>query len=174
MCRFNPSFLTTLLFVAAAPAAADALPVVPDDYPSHAALGDCDLTALRERLRDYNQTRLEVAPVLRRMALGDPSIRGESRDELLKFAASLDEMRQRLPEPDPDSTEFRNFDFRLGLTFTALAVYLNTEDEQLSARFVTDRDDPDSELGRYLARLDLSRQHYIEDLEAVKAGDCRS
>jgi hypothetical protein len=163
-----------LLLTAAATATADALPAVPDDYPSHAALGDCNLDGLRARLRDYNRTRLDVAPVLRRMALGDPSIGDKSRAELLKFATNLDEMRQRLPEPDPDSTEFRNFDFRLGMTLTAIAVYLNTQDEQLSARFIADRDNPDSELGRYLVRLDMSRQSYMDDLEAVKAGDCRS
>lgn len=162
------------LLIAATTATADALPAVPDDYPSHAALGDCNLDGLRARLRDYNRTRLDVAPVLRRMAIDDPSIGDKSRAELLKFATNLDEMRQSLPEPDPDSTEFRNFDFHLGLTFTALAVYLNTEDEQLSARFVADRGNPESELGRYLARLESSRQHYMDDLEAVRAGDCRS
>ena len=166
--------LLSTLLLAAATAWANGRPDVPPDYPSHAALGDCNLDGRRARLRDYTRTRLDVAPVLRRMALGDPSIGDKSRAELLKFATNLDEMRQRLPEPDPDSTEFRNFDFRLGLAFTALAVYLNTEDEQLTARFVADRDNPDSELGRYLARLDLSRQRYMDDLEAVRAGDCRS
>lgn len=166
--------LLSALLLAAATALADGGAKVPPDYPSHAGLGDCDLEALRERLRDYNQTRLDVAPVLRRMAIADASIRRETRDGLLTFAANLDAMRQRLPDPDPDSTAFRNFDFHLGLTFTALVVYLNTQDEQLSARFVADRDNPDSELGRYLSRLDLSRRHYMDDLEAAKVGDCRS
>jgi hypothetical protein len=162
-----------LLLALAGGAVADGLPGVPKDYPSHSQVRGCNLDDVRRKLQDYNHCRLDIATVVRHLAEEQP-MGAEAQKELLGFAANLEEMRARLPEPDPDSNAFREFDFRLGLTFAAMVLFLNTKDERLTARFVHDREDPNSELGRYLTRLDLSRRQYLDGLQAAaRAGDCR-
>lgn len=150
---------------------ADGLPPVPPDYPSHQRAGSCDQATLRERLQAYNETRLQLAAVLRDLA-SEPTAARYARDRLAGYADNLDAMRRSLPEPDPDSADFRNFDFRLGIMLTSMTLFLNTEDEHLAARFVRDRDNPASELGRYLARLDRSRSAYMDKLAAAQAAAC--
>lgn len=152
---------------------ADGRPAVPKNYPSHSRIGDCYQQSVQRKLQDYNLARLDLAPVLRHLA-DDQPMSAEAHHQLLGFAANLEDMRDRLPEPDPDSSAFRNFDFHLGLTFTSMTLFLNTEDERLIERFTADRDNPNSELGRYLARLDVSRQQYMEGLRAARDGDCRT
>jgi hypothetical protein len=143
------------------------LPDVPPDYPSHKAAGECTdpdrLLQLQQRLTRYNMTRLAIAEVLRKMA-DKYALQGETRNGLLAFAVNFEDMQRHLPAPDPDSDTFRNFDFRLGLTFTALMVYLNTRDEILTRHFYDDRDNPASDLGIYLASLDASRESYLSSL----------
>lgn len=146
---------------------AGGIPPVPASYPSHQAVGDCLRNSLRERLQDYNETRLALSVVLRHMA-EDPAIQPEARARLIGYAANLETMRDHLPPPDPDSDAFRNFDFQLGITLTAMTLFLNTGDPGLTERFVTDRDDPASELGVYLAELESSRQDYMERLALSK------
>lgn len=162
-----------LLLSLAGGAVADGRPPVPADYPSHSQVGGCNLDDVRVKLQDYNHRRLDIATVLRHLA-EEQSMGTETKKELLGFAANLEEMRTRLPDPDPDSDAFRNFDFHLGLTFTSMALFLNSKDERLTERFVHDRDDPNSELGKYLARLDLSRQQYLDGLQAARDGGCRT
>ena len=163
--------LLLLSIALAARAPADGMTTVPDDYPSHRMIGECSLQSVRKMLQDYDVTRLEVSTVLRHLADEQP-MSATARSRLLGFAANLEAMRARLPEPDPDSAAYRNFDFRLGLTFTSIALFLNDEDESLVQRFFADRDDPDSELGKYLVRLDLSRQQYLDGLRVAKATKC--
>ena len=162
-----------MLCALAGGAVADIGSDVPADYPSHVGIGDCNLHDVRAKLQDYNHRRLEIAAVLRHIAEDQP-MAAETQRELLGYAANLEELRTRLPDPDPDSNAFRNFDLRLGLTFTSIALFLNSNDEQLSERFFRDRDDPNSELGKYLARLDLSRQQYLDGLQVARDGDCRT
>jgi hypothetical protein len=76
-------------------------------------------------------------------------------------------MAAATPEPDPDSYAFRNFDFRVGLSFAAVAAYLNDNDA-LAARFHADRLDPETTVGRYLARLDVSRKTYEKSLKRAR------
>lgn len=149
------------------------LPPVPENYPSHVSVDGCSKRSLRAKLQAYNHTRLDVAKVLRGFADKQP-MSADARLKLIGFADNLDEMRARLPDPDPDSTAFQNFDFRMGLAFSSINLFLNTEDERLTQRFFADRDDPNSQLGRYLARLDLIRQQYFDGLEAARDADCRT
>lgn len=145
-------------------------PEVPAGYPSHKTAGECagteQLTLLQQRLSQYNVTRLGIAQVLRKMA-DKYALQGETKDRLLAFADNFDDMQQHLPDPDPDSDEFRNFDFKLGLAFTALTVFLNTRDESLAKHFYDDRSNPASDLGLYLASLDVSRDNYMSSLSAA-------
>ena len=159
------------LLTCAGAACADGLPPVPPDYPSHQRVGSCDQDAPRERLQDYNETRLQLASILRALA-SEHEAAPDARDRLAGYADNLDAMRHELPEPDPDSPDFRNFDFRLGIMLTSMTLFLNTEDEHLAARFVRDRDDPDSTLGRYLARLDQSRSAYMDRLAIAQKAAC--
>ena len=154
-------------------ALADGRPAVPSDYPSHSRIGECYQQSVRRKLQDYNLARLDLAPILRHFADEQP-MSPEAQHRLRGFAANLEDMRSHLPEPDPDSSAFRNFDFHLGLTFTSMTLFLNTKDERLTRRFTADRDNPNSELGQYLARLDVSRQQYMDGLEAARNGDCRT
>jgi hypothetical protein len=166
-------FALCLTLALSGPTLADGLPAVPKDYPSHNQVGGCNLEALRTKLQNYNHTRLDISTVLRHMAEEQP-MSTEAQHRLLGFVDNLENMRAHLPEPDPDSTAFHNFDFHLGLTFTSMALFLNTEDERLTERFSADRDDPNSELGRYLARLDISRKEYMDGLQAARTGECRT
>lgn len=151
---------------------ADGMPPVPADYPSHKNVGACNEKLLRERLQHYNETRLQLADVLRGLA-DEPKTAQLAKTRLLGYADNLDGMRTHMPPPNPDSTEFRNFDFQLGITLTSMTLFLNTEDEHLAQRFIRDRDNPNSELGIYLARLDDSRKQYMDRLESPGAGNCR-
>jgi hypothetical protein len=147
------------------------LPEVPPGYPSHIPAGNCgtaeQLTQLQQRLSEYNLTRLGIAAVLRKMA-DKYALEADTRDGLLGFARNFDDMQKNLPAPDPDSDDFRNFDFRLGLALTALTVFLNTQDEALAKHIYDDRGDPTSDLALYLAHLDSDRDSYMASLD--KAG----
>lgn len=150
---------------------ADGLPAVPSDYPSHERVGSCNQHDLGERLHAYNETRLQLAEILRDMAM-EPSASAAARSRLNSYAENLDNMRFNLPTPNPDSAAFRNFDFRLGMVLTSITLFLNTEDEHLAARFIHDRDDPNSPLGRYLVRLEHSRTTYMDKLAASQNAAC--
>lgn len=167
--RLIPALAMLLL---AAPAAAD-LPPPPPDYPSHRDAGVCNQQQLRQELSAYNHERLRLAEVLRHLATVEP-LQPATHERLLGYAAHLDEMRQKLPDPDPDSNAFRNFDFQLGMTLTAIALFLNSADDQLAALFTAERDDPASHLGRYLAELEVSRATYMDHLDSARSTDCRS
>ena len=153
--------------------------VVPDNYPSHKPSSDCTepvgIAGLQQKLREYNISRIEVGNVLQAMA-DNYNLEDDVREGLLGFAEHFEQMGKDLPNPDPDSEEFRNFDFKIGLTLTAVMVYLNTRDNSLTEQFHTDQKDPYSILGRYLTELDLSRDAYLAKLEDMsnteKTGTC--
>lgn len=167
------SFLSAAVLTATtACCVADGMPPIPADYPSHLQVGECNRQHLSRQLQDYNETRLALSVVLRNMAV-DPAIQPHARELLIGYAANLENMRAHLPPPDPDSNEFRNFDFQLGITLTAMTLFLNSEDPGLAERFVADRDNPDSELGLYLVKLDNSRTHYMDELAASRQSDCQ-
>jgi hypothetical protein len=161
-----------VLAMAAAPTLAHEPPPVPSDYPSHSAVSGCtSLASLREGLQAYNVARLEVSDLLRELA-ADTGTSDESRAQLLGYAEQFEDLRRQLPDPDPDSNAFRNFDFQIGLTFASMTVFLNSRDPALSARFFRDRDDPQSGVGRYLAYLEQSRVRYAADLDRARADNC--
>ncbi len=178
--RYSPPFLaptllaTLLAGASIGPAAADQAPRLPADYPSHQLAGECDKGtwlakrhALEQDLDSYNHARLEVAGMLRQI-VHEYELEAATGQQLLNFANTFEEMAATIPEPDPDSNEFRNFDFRVGLSFAAVAAYLNDNDA-LAARFHADRLDPETTVGRYLARLDVSRDTYQASLERARA-----
>lgn len=147
-------------------------PPVPSNYPSHLVVSECtSLASLREGLQAYNLARLDVAGVLRSLAT-ETDISEGSRTQLLGYADQFDDLRLHMPEPDPDSNAFRNFDFQIGLTFASMTVFLNTRYQALSDRFIRDRDDPDSGIGRYLADLEQHRVRYETDLVRARADAC--
>jgi hypothetical protein len=167
-------FLTTSLYILMAYSTsiyADGIPQVPDDYPSHKALGNCYTTQqikeIRQQLAEYNVTRVRVSTVLRVMS-DKYKLSDDTRLRLLGFAESFEKMENNMPDPDPDSDNFRNFDFQLGLSFTALTVFLNTN-EETTAQFADDRNNSSSELGLYLAELDSSREIYMSSLKPVSS-----
>jgi hypothetical protein len=170
-----PGSIVLLLLVAGllagSNATADAIPPVPADYPSHKMAGNCNQKVLGDRLQHYNETRLQVADVIRHLAQ-EPKTAEPAKVRLLSYADNFDDMRKRMPAPNPDSPEFQNFDFQLGFALTSMVLFLNTEDEHLAERFFRDRDNPDSELGIYLARLDESRKRYMDHLALTTADDC--
>lgn len=164
-------WLLPILCLAQAQSHADGIPPVPADYPSHVQVGDCTRAGLEGRLQAYNETRLELAAVLRKLAdEADASPAATMR--LRGYAESLDEMRDQIPAPDPDSDAFRNFDFRLGIMLTSMTLFLNTADEKLTRRFEQDRDDPNSALGLYLVHLEQTRSAYMDGLTASRTVDC--
>ena len=167
-------FLTTSLYILLAYSTssyADGIPPVPKDYPSHKALGNCYTTQqikeIRQQLAEYNVTRVKVSTVLRAMS-EKYKLTDDTRQSLLGFAESFEKMEKNMPAPDPDSDNFRNFDFQLGLSFTALTVFLNTNDET-SAQFTDDRNNSSSDLGLYLTELDSSREIYTSSLKPVSS-----
>ena len=147
---------------------------VPADYPSHHAVGGCHQQHLSEmqrelgvRLDDYNHVRLDVAQMLRDV-VRDYHLTGDERTRLLGFADNFDSMAAHLPAPDPDSSEFRNFDFQVGISFASVAVHLN-ENQALADRFRADQREPSSAVGRYMARLNASKEAYFSTLEHFRA-----
>ncbi len=152
---------------------------IPDDYPSHKKTDGCTepggTADLQQKLQEYNVTRVQVADVLYAM-VDSYKLEGEVRKGLLGFAELFEQMGKDMPQPNPDSDEFRNFDFKLGLSLTAVTVYLNTSDESLTRRFQADQKNPDTVLGRYLTELDHSRDTYMAALKSIhkveKTGAC--
>jgi len=148
---------------------ADGIPPVPKDYPSHKALGKCytskQIQEIRQQLAEYNLTRVEVSIVLRQMA-DKYKLSDATHQRLIGFAESFEKMKKEIPAPNPDSDNFRNFDFQLGLSFTALTVFLNTNDET-STKFLADRNNANSDLRLYLDELDSSREIYMSSLKPV-------
>jgi hypothetical protein len=153
---------------------------VPEDYPDHTQHTEgckqpVNIVDLQTRLHDYNVARVQVADVLYNMA-ESYNLDTEVSDRLLSFAALFRKMGAELPQPDPGSDEFRNFDFKLGLSLTAVTVFLNSRDESLTRQFKADQNNPDSNLGIYLTRLDDSRESYTSGLENYnnvnKTGAC--
>ena len=167
-------FLTINLYILMAYSTSsygDGIPQVPKDYPSHKALGKCyptqQIQTIRQQLAEYNVTRVKVSSVLRLMA-DKYKLSGDTRQRLVGFAENFEKMEKNMPDPDPDSDHFRNFDFQLGLSFTALTVFLNTNDET-AAQFTDDRNNSSSDLGVYLAELDNSREIYMSSLKPVSS-----
>lgn len=154
-------------------AVADGMPDIPSDYPSHRQIGECNMNRVRQQLSAYNEDRLALSIIIRHLA-EDQGINAEARERLLGFASSLDTMRSHLPDPNPDSDEFRNFDFRLGMTLTSMLIFINTSDPILTTRFTEARDNPASELGVYLTKLDASRTTYLDGLAAANKADCKT
>ena len=115
---------------------------VPDDYPDHEQATGCtgpgSIEDLQEKLQEYNITRVQVSEVLYSMA-HSYKLEGEVREGLVAFAEHFERMSTELPTPDPGSDEFRNFDFQLGLTLTAVTVFLNTRDDSLTQQFQASR-----------------------------------
>lgn len=164
--------ITGLLWFSHGSVVADAQPQLPDNYPSHYAPSGCEASGdLSERLHHYNIQRLELAKILRHFA-DDQSISPKAQQRLKDYAKNLDRMRANLPEPDPDTDEFRNFDFQLGIALTSMTLFLNIEDENLSERFKRDRDNPESALGDYLVELEKSRNQYFDELTESKQEKC--
>ena len=134
-------------------------------------IDNCNKLEVQQHLAHYNNTRLDLTKVLQQIAdtqtMSDPA-----RKLLLGYIDTLDNMRANLPEPDPDSSAFKNFDFTLGLTLTSVTLFLHDNDEQLTQRFMADRDNPNSELGQYLIRLDKSRTAYTDNLALYQETKC--
>ena len=147
---------------------------VPDNYPSHNQTTRCtepgSTTVLRQKLNEYNVTRVQVSEVLYTM-VESYKLNGEVREGLLGFAELFEKMGNELPQPDPDSDEFRSFDFKLGLSLAAVVFYLNTNDESLTQQFQRDQQNPNSALGSYLNDLDRSRGAYMAELEHSHSPD---
>lgn len=170
----NSFFITASLYLLMAFSTnsyGDGIPEVPKDYPSHKALGKCytaqQIKQIQQQLAEYNVSRVEVSSVLRIMA-HKYKLSGDSLERLLGYAESFEQMEKDLPAPDPDSDEFRNFDFKLGLAFTSLAIFLNTN-EETAEHFYDDRNNANSELGIYLSDLDNSREVYMSSLKPVSS-----
>jgi hypothetical protein len=133
--------------------------------------GCTDTTSVRqlsEDLNRYNQSRVGVSDVLRTLA-DDYHLEGPVRERMLGFADSFADLGQHLPPPDPYSSDFHNFDFKVGLAFTALTVFLHTNNDELARHFYADRDNPDSELAHYLKDLDQIRETYMANLATMTA-----
>lgn len=164
-----PRLITAILCLVASTAVLADRNVIPDDYPDHTpkTVGCTQpesIIELQKNLQDYNVTRVQVADVLYNMA-DSYNLNAEVNERLLGFAELFEEMSTELPQPDPSTDAFRNFDFKLGLSLTAVTVYLNTGDESLTRQFQADQINPDSKLGTYLTRLDHSRETYTNGLE---------
>lgn len=171
MRRYIELGIAGLIAITSSHAIADARPEVPQNYPSHMEISGCSLETLSEHLQHYNVTRLELAGILRHLA-DDKSISPKAKNQLQGYAKNLDRMRQNLPEPNPDSDDFRNFDFQLGIALTSMTLFLNIEDENLTKRFVSERDNPESILGVYLTQLEDSRKQYMDGLSESKEQKC--
>lgn len=126
---------------------------------SRTAHKTCDNVKHHQMLGAYNQTRLDLSKVLQHMADTQP-MAADTRVLLTGYIDNLEQKRQQMPEPDPESDAFKNFDFSLGLTLTSVTLFLHSRDEQLKQRFLNDRDNPNSQLGQYLMTLNKSREAY--------------
>lgn len=160
-------FIVSLFFLTNYAAHADGPPIF-ESSPNK--FNDCYSSTQQEQVKEdlttYNIKRTEVANVLRTMS-DKYQLTDESRKKLLNFAATFDRLGSNLPEPDPYSNEFQNFDFTIGLSLTALTFFLNTN-KDITESFSLDRENAESELGLYLADLDKSREKYLSSLKKVK------
>lgn len=115
---------------------------------------------MEEALDAYNHSRVAIGAMLRKVAT-EFDLEGEEQRQVLAFATTFDQLAQQVPDPDPASEAFLSFDYRVGMSFAAVAVYLNAH-EALSEQFHRSRKDPESTVGTYLAGLDARRQAYSD------------
>ena len=153
--------------------------VVSDDYPDNNNYGctqpGSNIANLQKSLQDYNVARVQVSDVLYSMA-DSYNLNAEVNEQLRGFADTFKKLSMELPQPDPNTTAFRNFDFKLGISLTAVTFFLNSGDESLTRQFKADQNNPESNLGTYLIKLDHSRENYTNQLEnytrLIKTGAC--
>lgn len=181
MCsRLSRMLVAVFLILPVATATADR-PGVPDDYPSHMVVKDCAdgsistispdaRQLLGDLLQDYTELRLGIADVLRKLS-DNYQLNDEQRKRMQGYVATFESLADTMPPAYPDSDEFQNFDFKMGMSFMSLLYYIN-EDEQTAKQFYSDRDDPQSIVGEYIAIVDASRSAYEDALQTVRKAAC--
>jgi hypothetical protein len=178
--RLKTMLVAVFLILPFSSASADR-PGVPEDYPSHAVVKNCDngtvsaigpedRRVLGDLLKDYTELRLGIADVLRRVS-EDYQLNDEQRKRMLDYVAMFESLADTMPPAYPDSSEFQNFDFKMGMSFMSLLYYIN-EDEVTAKQFYSDRDDPKSPVGEYITTVDASRSAYENALESVRKTAC--
>ena len=157
--------------------------MMPGQTPSIKDIGKCikktstsktvDTKSLRKKMQDqleaYNNIRFQMADVLRTM-VNDYSLKGYIKERILGYATHFDDMSKSVPNLDPESAPFKNFDFRLGMSFASTAIFLNSTPD-VSELFKADQKDPNSPINQFAKKLDKESDAYFALLKQVRNVD---
>ena len=173
------SLLLLSLTFSGNPAWADAIPRMKDTVTCTKKPGaktDGSIQVLRERmqqqLKAYNTARFKMSDVLRAMVV-DYSLQGYSRKRILSYAEHFEEMSKNIPSLDPDTAEYKNFDFRLGMSFASTVIFLNSTEDVLKD-FQADQKNPNSKISKYVIKMDLEAEAYTSLLNELRKKDAAS
>ena len=124
---------------------------------------------LQHQLEAYNVARFKMSDVLRAMVV-DYSLQGYSKKRLLSYAEHFEDMRNSIPNFNPNTAEYKNFDFRLGMSFASTVIFLNSTADVLE-KFQADQKNPESNINKYIVEIDKEEGKYTHLLNEFKKKD---
>jgi lipoprotein NlpI len=127
---------------------------------------------MQQQLKAYNDARFKMSDVLRAMVI-DYSLQGYSKKRILSYAKHFEEMSNSIPNLDPDTAEYKNFDFRLGMSFASTVIFLNSTDDVLKY-FQSDQKNPKSNISKYVIEMDMEGEAYTSLLNELRKKDAAS
>ena len=122
-----------------------------------------------DQLKAYNDIRYQMADVLCAM-VDDYSLKGYSKKRVLGYASHFDDLSKNVPNLDPESATFQNFDFRIGMSFASTAIFLNSTPD-VSEHFKADQKGPNSDITKFVKKLDKESDAYFALLKQVRNAD---
>ena len=173
------SLLLLSLTFSGNPLWADAIPKMKDTVTCTKkpdAKTDSTIQRLREKMQQqlhvYNEARFKMSDVLRAMVV-DYSLQGYSRKRILGYAEHFQEMSENIPNLDPNTAEYKNFDFRLGMSFASTVIFLNST-KDVEKHFQADQKNPESNISKYVVEMDKEEVTYSSLLNELIKKDAES
>jgi len=128
---------------------------------------------MQKQLKDYNDARFQMADVLNAM-VSDYSLQGYSKKRILGYAKHLKDISEKIPNLDPDTADYKNFDFQLGISFASTVIFLNTTDDVLK-HFKAEQDNPESNISKFVENMTKEEVAYkalLKELQEKDAASC--
>ena len=170
------SLLLLSLTFSGNPSWADSIPTMKDTVTCAKkpdAKTDSTIQGLREKmqqqLKAYNEARFKMTDVLRAMVV-DYSLEGYSKKRILSYAEHFEDMSNNIPNFDPDTAEYKNFDFRLGMSFASTVIFLNST-KDVEKHFQADQKNPESNISKYVVEMDKEEVSYSSLLTKFRKKD---
>lgn len=180
--RFYKVFSFTLLclFFQFNHISADGVPRLKDTVKCTKNLADTEdktINSLRNKMQmhliEYNNARFKMADVLNAM-VSDYSLQGYSKKRILGHAKYFRDMSKKVPNLDPDTADYKNFDFQIGMGFASTVIFLNSTDDVFE-HFKADQQNPESNISKFVKNMsekEVVFKTLLEELRSKDAANC--